>query len=327
MRMVYKLKNMTRSFGSLRWLCMLSALFLAAFPAFADNRAADASRVIGCHDERDSAGQSALPESVWFPVQEPFQPLLADPKQPRFFIEYQRVSFDTFAVPAQGRAREINAAFVGLGGDFGLWARRIPGGCNGMQVNVFGGAFSAFNLDTRSANLINTDFVGGIAVMWREDNFAARLRLLHQSSHLGDELLLTNPMVNRVNLSFEEIEALVSFERGRWRFYGGGGYLAGENGAAELDPWKLQWGIEFRGASQSIAGLQMRPVLGADFKTFQTQDWELNSSLAGGLEWSNPYTDRRVRLLLTYIRGFSPYGQFFATEEVRNVGLEMQFEL
>jgi hypothetical protein len=133
-------------------------------------------------------------------------------------------------------------------------------------------------------------------------------------------------MVNRVNLSFEEIDALVSFERGRWRFYGGGGYLTGENGAAGLDPWKIQWGAEFRGASLSIAGLQMRPVLGADFKTFQTQDWELNSSLAGGLEWSNPYTDHRVRLLLTYIRGFSPYGQFFTTEKVRNVGLEIQFE-
>jgi hypothetical protein len=327
MQNISKMKSMMRHLGSFPWFCTLSALLLTAFPAFADIREAAAPRVIRCHDEGGSSRGPAPAESVWFPEQELFQPLIADPKQPRFFIEYQRVSFGTFAVPAEGRAREINAAFVGLGGDFGLWARHMPGGCNGVQVNAFGGVFSSFNLDTRSANLINSDFVGGVAIMWCQDSLSARLRLFHQSSHLGDELLLNSPMVNRVNLSFEEIEALVSFERGGWRFYGGGGYLTGENGAAGLDPWKVQLGAEFRGASQSIGGLQMRPVLGADFKTFQTQDWELNSSLAGGLEWSNPYTDRHVRLLLTYIRGFSPYGQFFTTEKVRNVGLEIQFEL
>jgi hypothetical protein len=326
MQNIFKIKNMMRCLGSFRWFCALSAFLLAAFPAFADNKEAATLRVIRCHDEGNSVKRPTLPESAWFPVHELFQPLLADPKQPRFFVEYQRVNFGTFAVPAEGRAREINAAFVGLGGDFGLWARRLPGKCSGVQANVFGGVFSAFNLDTRSDNLINSDFVGGVAVMWREDFLSARLRLLHQSSHLGDELLLNNPMVNRVNLSFEEIEGLVSFEHGGWRFYGGGGYLTGENGAAGLAPWKIQWGTEFRGASRRIAGLQMRPVLGADFKTFQTQDWELNSSLAGGLEWSKPDADRRVRLLLTYIRGFSPYGQFFTTEKVRNVGLEMQFE-
>jgi hypothetical protein len=200
------MKSMMRCLGLFHWFCMLSALLLTAFPAFADIREAANPRVIRCHGESDSARGPALPESGWFPVHELFQPLLADPKQPRFFVEYQRVSFDTFAVPAEVRAREINAAFVGLGGDFGLWARRLPGNCSGAQVNVFGGVLSAFNLDTRSSDLINSDFIGGVAVMWRQDSLSARLRLLHQSSHLGDELLLNNPTVNRVNLSFEEIE-------------------------------------------------------------------------------------------------------------------------
>jgi hypothetical protein len=308
-----------------RTWCALAALFPAAYPAFAENTDAAMAHEARCYNQGVTARGSAPIESTWLPKKELFQPLLADPKQPRFFVEYQRVNFETFGVPAQGRDDEINAAFIGLGGDFGLWSRRAAGTCNGVQVGLFGGVFSAFNMDTRSDNLINTDFIGGAAVTHRNGPFSTRVRLFHQSSHLGDELILTSPTIDRVNFNFEQIDALLSYEHDGSRFYGGAGYLMGEDGTGDLDPWKVQLGAEYYGPRRSMANLQMRPVLGADFKAFEEQEWTLNSSLVGGIEWFNPQTDRGVRLLLTYLHGFSPYGQFFTTEQIRNVGVEMQF--
>lgn len=324
--MIFQSKK-TMSFNwSFRTFWALAALFPVAYPAFAESADVAIAREAHCHDEKVTASAPGPTESTWLPKYELFQPLLADPKQPRFFAEYQRVRFDTFGVPAEGREKEINAAFIGLGGDFGLWSRLAAGTCNGVQVGLFAGVFSAFNMDTLSDDLINTDFVGGAVFTHRNGPFSTRVRLFHQSSHVGDELLLNSPTINRVNFEFEEIDALVSYERGRWRFYGGGGYLMGESGTADLDPWKIQLGTDYYGPHRDMAGSRVRPVLGADFKAFEEQDWKLNSSLAGGLEWSNPRTDRRVRLLVTHLRGFSPYGQFFTTEQIRNVGLEMQFE-
>ena len=69
---------------------------------------------------------------------------------------------------------------------------------------------------------------------------SARIRGYHQSSHLGDEFILNNPGVDRVNLSFEVFDGLLSFEGDWWRLYIGGGYLAGAK--PKLDPGLAQWG-------------------------------------------------------------------------------------
>lgn len=161
----------------------------------------------------------------------------------------------------------------------------------------------------------------------RRGTLGVRVRAYHQSSHLGDELLLREPAVTRVNLSFEALDALVSWEHGGWRLYGGGGYLSGQAGVGGLDPWELQWGLEMRGGTRSVGGLEATPVLGADFKSFQQQRWALNTSIAAGVEWRSSASGRRVRLLVAFRQGFSPYGQFFSTERIRNVGLQAQFEL
>ncbi len=257
-----------------------------------------------------------------FPDDDVFRPLLADPKQPQFFASYQRL-----------RSREvgesINAAFVAFGESFGLWGLRQRSGCDGLQVGLSGGVFAQFNLDAPSFDLVNSDFVIGLPVTLRRGLVSARLRLYHQSSHLGDEFLLGNPGFNRVNLSFEELEGLVSVER-RWgRLYAGGGYLVHREPA--LDRGKVQWGLELRGPSwpspvlrKALGDVFVVPVVGADFKAFEELSWTVNTSLAGGFEWSGPRATRRLRLLATYLRGFNPYGQFF-DQKIESVGAGFHF--
>ena len=99
---------------------------------------------------------------------------------------------------------------VGFGGTLGLWGLRQKKNCNGFQINIFGAVFSQFNLDAPSTDLINSDFQFGVPFTFRHGPLSARLRVFHQSSHVGDEFLLNNPDFKRVNLTFEMVEAMLS---------------------------------------------------------------------------------------------------------------------
>ena len=216
---------------------------------------------------------------------------------------------------------------VGFGENFGFYSRRD--GCNGWQVGLLAGVFAQFDLNTPSSDLINADYVVGIPLSWRSGLFSTRVRLYHQSTHLGDEFVLHNPGVGRVNYSYEEAEGILSLDApGGWgRLYAGGGYLLHRE-PANLDRLKVQAGVELRGPTWSngpierfVSGpLVMTPVLGADFKTFEQLNWTLNANVVGGLEFARAGALRRFRVLLNYYHGNNPYGQFYG-QKVESVGL------
>src|SRR5918996_2356130 len=160
-----------------------------------------------------------------------FHPLLADPKQPQFFA-----SFVSLVAPRL----ETQAVAVGLGENIGLF-RSLSGH---WQLNIAAGAFSQFNMQTASNDLLNTDYIVGFPLSWRSDGTSARFRFYHQSSHLGDEFLL-HAQPTRVNLSYEAVEVLASHELGGWRAYGGGEYILRRD-PDELDRALLHAGLEYR---------------------------------------------------------------------------------
>ncbi|MGQ0809907.1 MAG: DUF1207 domain-containing protein [Nitrospiraceae bacterium] len=277
-------------------------------------KTADVSRA-DCRDEgigtehSDNVGSSPLEP---FPENDVFRPLLADLKQPQFFASYQ-------AARVHDTNQSFNIGNVAFGENFGLVGRR--NGCDGWQVGLLGGVFAQFNLSDNE--LINADYVIGVPVSWRSGLVSARVRVFHQSSHLGDQFLLANPEIKRISLSFEEAEAIVSLDApGGWgRLYAGGGYLV-HKVPATLDPIKVQWGLELRGPAfrSPILDLRMTPIMGADFKTFEELKWSINTNVAGGLEWHRSGRFRRFRLLVNYYHGFNPYGQFFA-QKIQSVGI------
>ncbi len=266
-----------------------------------------------------------------FPENDVFRPPLADLKQPRFFATLQATHILN-PNPAANIGSRVNVGSVGFGETFGLAGRR--NGCDGWQVGILAGVFAQFNMDSESTDLINADYVIGLPVSWRRGLFSTRVRFYHQSSHLGDEFVLGNPGFPRVNFAFEEVEALLSLDTpGGWgRVYAGAGYLV-HSEPADLDPVKVQWGLELRGPAYDspilckvLPDLRLVPVLGADFKTFEQLNWVLNTNVAGGVEWNRPGSSRRVRFLVNYYNGFSPYGQFFEQSKLRAVGFGLYLE-
>ncbi len=262
--------------------------------------------------------------SLGLPDDDVFRPLLAAPKEPRFFGAYQRVRF-------RDANRSLNVGLITAGGTFGLWSLRDSGSCNGLQFSLFGAIFSQFNLDADSTDLINSDFQVGFPLTWRRGPFSTRLRVYHQSSHVGDEFLLRNPGFDRVNLGFEALDVVVSLDPNWWRIYVGGSYLVRREPA--LDRGIVQWGLEFRSSSypspllgKLMEGIYVTQIIGADFKSIEHFSWNVNSSVMGGLEWSRVGSTRRFRLLLNYYRGHNPYGQFF-DQKIETFGIGFYIEI
>jgi uncharacterized protein DUF1207 len=244
---------------------------------------------------------------VPFPQGLIFCPLVADPKAVHSFISYLRGDFSVITDPVSDP--NANLASVGLGDSFGLF--RIGGSTppDGLQLDLEGGIFAQFNLDEPSFDLINADYLVGLPLTFRARGFSSRLRVYHQSSHLGDEFLLSRDPSIRENFSFESVELIASQEAGWLRAYVGGEQF-------------------FRRFPVAVAtklihsGLEVRPIQGplrfvasVDVKVIEEANWRVAWSGRTSFEVaripSPGHPARVVSLLGTFYDGPAPYGQFY----------------
>ena len=259
---------------------------------------------------------------VTLPEGELFLPLLADPKATRSFVSFVRGTSTS--------ALGTDLGSVGIGDRFPLarWGGPKPG--EGVQFGLEGAVFAQFDLLKPSTDLVNADYLVGIPVTMRFGYVAARVRLYHQSSHLGDEYLLSS-QIERENFSYEAVEALVSSGVGPLRAYAGGETILRAHpsdlefnvahGGAELRP---RWVLLKMGSAGN-----MRVVAGADLKLVEELDWEQAWSCRAGFTVSPPgetaHVGRQWSLLAEYYDGPSPYGQFFRSD-VTYYGVGLHFE-
>ena len=241
-------------------------------------------------------------KSVRFPVGDLFTAPFADQKQPRFHTTYQRYHVDFGA---------FDIASVGFGESFALrrWPREREG--DGWQIGISGAVFAIFNLDASSNDLLNADYIVGFPISYRSAEWSARLRVYHQSSHLGDEFLLEpqpGPPVTRINLSYEAMEILGSWERRGTRVYWGGTRIVSSE--TPLGRERTQAGIDYRG--NPMRWRTARLVAGFDLQAWDETGWDRDYSIKTGLQFRSPYGDARsLQVLLEYYHGHSPHGQFY----------------
>src|SRR5262245_38233605 len=127
-----------------------------------------------------------------FPYGSPFRSPVADPAEPRPFISRLEI---------RRPGSKFAAGFAGLGIDFPLLKRHATREDAGWQLSFFGSADSLFNLDLPGDALVNTDYRVGFPLTWRYRTLSMRARLFHQSSHLGDELILGGNAPSRLDIS------------------------------------------------------------------------------------------------------------------------------
>lgn len=300
-------------FRSVAACILASALVLGAAEDAAARQSAYATLCgAGAHTETETGW-------TWLPQGKLFCPLAADPKASRSFASYLRGDFSSLADPSP---TGTNLASVGLGDSFALL--RLPGlrPGNGIQVDIEGAVFSQFNLDRESLDLVNADYLVGLPITMRVDGFTTRLRVYHQSSHLGDEFLLGSTFEDRVNLSFESAEVIVSQEIGRFRLYGGG------EAFFRREPAELVDRIVHAGAEIRPVVFGNGRVFGAvDVKAAPDQGWDRAVSAKAGIEIARVPTPGHPAEVITisfeYYDGLAPYGQFYL-ESIRFWGVSLQ---
>jgi hypothetical protein len=298
--------------------CVVSAAAISVALVAADGAAQtiDAPRCgAGVH------GSEAL-GAVPFPQDQIFCPILADPKEARSFVSLLRGTFRSLDDPS-GKGTTI--ASVGLGDSFGLVRWGGPAPNEGVQLDVVGSIFAQFDLGTPSNDLINADYIIGLPLTFRRSGFSTRVRVYHQSSHLGDEYLLRSEDIDRKNLSFESVEFLVSQELGPLRVYAGGERIFRRE--PDTLPSKLfHVGAELRTGRAGPARL----VSGVDVKATDLHDWSPAVSGRVGLELaqhrSEGHPARLVTLMIEIYQGPSPYGQFFQ-DDISYFGVGLHFGL
>jgi hypothetical protein len=257
------------------------------------------------------------PRYVGLPQGELFHSLLGDPKEPR-----------TFATLLQATSgdRSTTIGAVGFGERWGIVRHPGEHAGDGWQIGLSGGVFAQFDMNAASKDLINADYVIGFPLTWRRGAWSGRFSLYHQSSHLGDELLLRDESPDRVNLSFEAVEALVARDLGPWRIYGGGDYLIDPE-PESLASGILHAGAEYRHSRRTVPVGRIgsgRWVGAVDLKSLEEHAWTVAWSLRAGLELSPveapPGTRRSWSLLIEAYEGPAPWGQFFQ-DDVSYIGL------
>ncbi len=246
-----------------------------------------------------------------------FEPLLADPRWPHFYASYHY--YDKSGADLQ------HAGAVGFGETIALLRKSYASNLR-WEAGVQAAVFALFDLDSDSKDLINADYFVGPYASFRYGDFSFIGRLYHQSSHLGDEYLL-RPDVNgaeRVNLSYEAVDLILSYELPYgFRVYGGGGYFF-DTEPADFDPWSIQYGLEFR-SPKTFFGGAVRPIFAADLQNREVNDWELDYSLRAGVQFEDPGRfSQKMLLMVEYYDGRSPNGQFY-DERIRYYGLGLHF--
>ena len=260
---------------------------------------------------QDEGGQ-VLPRSNLF------EPLMADPRWPRFSAAYRYYTDDPDVE---------HAGAVSFGETFSLYRNSLFGGR--WEIGFQAAVFSIFDLNSDSLDLINADYWVGIPISYRIGDFSVLGRVYHQSSHLGDEFLLREGIdqSRRINLSYEAVEALASYDIGEeFRVYGGFSYLFDQE-PSDLKPWGTQAGVEYE-SSETFAGGHLRPIAAADLKFREESDWDMDLSLRAGVQLESTFLNpRRIRLLAEYYNGSNPNGQFYSRKlEYIGFGVNVQLD-
>jgi hypothetical protein len=247
---------------------------------------------------------------AWLPLHSQFRPLLADPRWPHFSAAYQYyIDNDLFA----------HVGSANLGETFALVRYNFESG-GSLELALQAGVFAIFNLAGESTDLINADYVAALPLSYATGNWTFMARLMHQSSHLGDEFLLDNPQITRVNVSWEKYDMLASWEVNRnLRLYGGGGYIFRRE-PSNLAPWVFQAGAEYLSEPIDVP-IDLKPIAALDLQEHEEGGWVTNVSLRAGLQFGKPLgIGRNIQLLAEFFHGNSMNGQFY-DDRINYLGL------
>ena len=236
----------------------------------------------------------------WFPNFEPFERLIAAPREIQFrgaFILADREVEPGF------EGRNIEAEVV-LGQRFGIYRFDDNEGLDGaFSLHVEIGIFSRFFMEEKTRDLVNSDFRVGFPFEYRTGSWQLRAGYRHLSSHIGDDYVNRFPAFIE-QTSKDGVEAMVAYRAtDAFRVYGGADYNFHTN--LRMSRSAIRGGAEFD-AVVAGDGDAVWPFLAADMEYFSLSE-KVGVTLTGGIGF-------RVRGRLMRVEGRGHFGPTFVAQ-------------
>ncbi|MBI1900111.1 MAG: DUF1207 domain-containing protein [Planctomycetia bacterium] len=211
-----------------------------------------------------------------------------------------------------------------LGGRVGLLRYGTPHPIRpqGFELDAEGAAFPRLDLEHSRRDLAAVDFRFGLPLTYGVGNYQMKVAYYHLSSHLGDELMLRDPTIPRINYTRDEFvwgHSLYVAEN--VRVYGEIGYAFHTGGGAE--PWELQFGLDY--APTFPTGPGGAPFVAVNAHLFEEVDFGGGFALELGWAWRSAFNGSLIRAGMHYFNGKSPQGEFFADHE-EQIGFGMWYD-
>jgi hypothetical protein len=279
------------------------------------------------------AAPAAAQETAWdrlFPRVRYFDLVIADPHEPRLSLAlvqsnvFERAAEarelrPAFAFPDPEDAASDVQAMVGVGGTVPLWHLVEWEGKGGIVASAHFGVFSRFRIEYPTREDTGQDWFIGMPIELAYNKFSGRFRIMHRSSHLGDELTQITG-AQRIEFGGEYADFLAAYEvidgarvygGATWNFRSYNDRLPALILRDRYDTGQLQAGFDaqWHPWSEGRVGL----IGGVDWQSQQRTNWRSQFGVTGGLAIKTPR--RSSSLVARYFHGPSIMGEFFLTPE------------
>ena len=279
-----------------------------------------------------AAAPAAAHAQSLFPDVRPFPPLLADPHEVRlaaglawtdlFDPDNPTPERPPFSFRDPDDVRRDLQGMVSLGGTLPLWGSDEDDDTSAVyRLAVQAGVFARFRIEEPSRDYAASDWTVALPFEWAKGPLETRARILHRSSHLGDELIFQTD-ARRIEYGHEAIDFVVGYRVvPSTRLYGGGAWIFRSN--TEGEPLLLLRGLDIEDRLALQVGFdgewalrddgRLNAVAGVDWQAAQRTGWDSQISAVLGLATRGP--GGGLKLVLRYFNGPSALGQFFLTKE------------
>ncbi|MBA2727462.1 MAG: DUF1207 domain-containing protein [Parachlamydiaceae bacterium] len=200
---------------------------------------------------------------------------------------------------------------VSIGDQFSLYQFKIHSGAR-LYFGIEACVFAVFEAKTKSLSLINADYYVALPLTYINDKFSARLRVFHESSHLGDEFLLEHPKIDRKNPSMEGVDLSLAYEPvDKCVIFAGYTRILRSDESFKVKPNMVYYGFNYflNFAKIKTFDVEATPYVAAYFKNAENNNWGLDTSVALGYQWNKSY-GRKLRIYVMGHDGYSAEGQF-----------------
>lgn len=209
-------------------------------------------------------------EGDFLPELNPFFPtMLAQPHIIGYSAGYR--SYD--------RTFKISCLPVSIGDQFSLYQFKTET-CGRLYFGIEACVWAVFEARAKSLSLINADYFVALPFTYIHNRFSARLRIFHESSHLGDEFLLENRKIDRLNPSMEVVDFALSydFSPSFTGFLGFSRVIRSDDGF-KVKPHGVYYGFNYflDCYKIKICNLEATPFIATYFSNFEHHNWGLDS--------------------------------------------------